>query len=82
MRATVPEKIQKDFVAIKIYAGDTHNLAVSADNHLYRWGGTEVNTSRISQGMGGETKLKLVEECKNKTVQFIELAYSNTIIIT
>ena len=33
----------KEFLAIDIYSGDAHNIAVSEDSSLYNWGGTVIN---------------------------------------
>jgi alpha-tubulin suppressor-like RCC1 family protein len=46
-RANEPEKILKDFDAVDIYSGDSHNIAVSDDTSLFSWGGTVVNSAWI-----------------------------------
>jgi len=35
----------KDFQAVDIYAGDSHNISLSEDNSLYSWGGAVINSS-------------------------------------
>lgn len=44
-RANEPEKILKDFRATDIFAGDSHNIAVSEDGSIYSWGGATINSS-------------------------------------
>lgn len=80
VKAIVPELIVKNFTATKVYAGDTHNIAIADNGLLYNWGGMDVNTSRISTSMK-ESKLKPMEELKDKEILQLELAYLNTIIV-
>jgi len=46
-RANQPEKILKEFDATDIYAGDSHNVALSVEKEMYSWGGSVINTSWI-----------------------------------
>jgi len=39
----VPEKILKDFRAVKVLSGDAHNVAISKDGKVYSWGGQSVS---------------------------------------
>jgi len=80
-RANEPEKILKDFDAVDIYAGDSHNIAVSDDTLLFNWGGTVVNQAWISAN-SNDSKLKLMEDLKRRKISLIQLAYGNTMVIT
>lgn len=44
-RANEPEIILMDFKAVDIFAGDSHNIALSDDQGVYSWGGSTINTS-------------------------------------
>jgi len=66
-RAIVPEKILKDFIAVKVVAGASHNVAVSSTGKLYCWGGTSINSSWAKQGTT-ESKLRLMEDLKRRKV--------------
>jgi alpha-tubulin suppressor-like RCC1 family protein len=80
-RAYLPEKILKDFVAIDIIAGDSHNIAVSEEGELYSWGGTMINSAWISSN-ANESKLRLMDDLKRRKINTISLAYKNTLVIT
>jgi hypothetical protein len=69
-RAYEPEKILKDFDAVDIYAGDSHNIAVSDDTALFNWGGTVVNSSWVQNGVN-DSKLKLMEDLKRRKISLI-----------
>ena len=71
----------KDFDAVDIYAGDSHNIAVSDDTALFNWGGTVVNSSWVQNGVN-DSKLKLMEDLKRRKISLIQLAYANTLVIT
>ena len=64
-----------------IYAGDSHNIAVSDDTSLFNWGGTVVNSAWISAN-SNDSKLKLMEDLKRRKISLIQLAYGNTLVIT
>jgi alpha-tubulin suppressor-like RCC1 family protein len=80
-RANVPEKILKEFRVSEIFAGETHNVALSEDNKLYSWGGSTINKSWIKQ-KSNESKLRLMEDLNLRKISLIDLSYSNTIVIT
>ena len=46
-RANEPEIILKDFKAVNIFAGDSHNIALSEEGGVYSWGGQVINSSWV-----------------------------------
>ncbi len=80
-RANAPEKILKAFKASKVFAGESHNIAVSDNYDLYNWGGSVINSSWVQQNTN-ESKLKFMEDLKKRKINKINLAYSNTLVIT
>jgi len=78
-RAVEPEKILKDFKAAEIFSGDTHNVARSEAGQLYSWGGSVINQSWVNNN---DSKLKVMEDFKTRSVGLVALAYSNTIVVT
>ena len=80
-RASHPEKILKDFRAMQIYSGESHNVAVADDKAVYSWGGATINSSWAQQSTT-ESKLRLMEDLKRRKISLIELSYANTVVIT
>lgn len=42
-RTNTPEKVLKEFDAVKIFAGESHNVALSKEGNLFCWGGSVIN---------------------------------------
>lgn len=80
-RANEPELILKDFKAVDIYAGDSHNIAISEEGGVFSWGGSVINSSWVQKN-ANESKLKLMEDLKRRKISIVSLAYSNTLIIS
>lgn len=64
-----------------IFAGDTHNVALSEEGVIFSWGGSVINSAWASKN-ANESKLKPMEDLKRKKIGLIQLGYSNTVIIS
>lgn len=89
-RCQFPEKIDQNFKAVDIFAGATHNLALSGiysenklldEGYLYSWGGSGAYTT-WSNPNSLHSKLKILENLNGKSISKVALGNMNTIVVT